>query len=320
MIPLGPRLRSVRKKKGITQSSLAHSIGISVSYLNLIEHNKRNIGPDLVARLTRALDIDPEHLSAPQDARLIHDLENLAAEPLFRDSRWNQKHPGILLPIIPDGRKGILKLYRTNQTSSEALEAMSQRLNRDPYMVESSHQIMNIITSIRSFSEILEEVPDLPDDVRNSMATGISAESRKLGSTAKSLFDFINEPGKSPRSSTPADQVNDFLIDRHNYFEELEEAATNLRARIHKSGHRLSDALFDYLLDKHGTKVEFRLPQARSMPGTAGQYKYDKKNPHAFPRQHPARSLCPLSTGATSDRTGIWGYSQRHPQQCRPYR
>ena len=278
MIPLGPRLRSVRKKKGITQSSLAHSIGISVSYLNLIEHNKRNIGPDLVARLTRALDIDPEHLSAPQDARLIHDLENLAAEPLFRDSRLEPKAPKDIVANHPRWAEGILKLYRTHQTSSEALEAMSQRLNRDPYMVESSHQIMNIITSIRSFSEILEEVPDLPDDVRNSMATGISAESRKLGSTAKALFEFINEPGKSLRSSTPGDLVNDFLIDRHNYFEELEEAATSLRARIDNSGHRLSDALFDYLQEKHGTQVEFGSPQARAMPGTAGQYQYDKKN------------------------------------------
>ncbi len=278
MTPLGPRLRSVRKKKGITQSDLARSIGISVSYLNLIEHNKRNIGPALVAKLTRALDIDPQHLSTPQDARLIHDLENLAAEPLFRLSRLEPKAPKEIVANHPRWAQGILKLYRSNQACSEALEAMSQRLNSDPYMVESSHQIMNIITSIRSFSEILEEVPDLPDDVRNSMTTGISAESRKLGIAAKSLFEFINEPGKSPRSSTPADQVNDFLIDRHNYFEELEDAATSLRTRIDKSGHRLSDALFDYLQEKHGTKIEFRTPQARSTPGTASQYKYDPKS------------------------------------------
>ena len=275
MIPLGPRLRTVRKKKGITQSKLAHSIGISVSYLNLIEHNKRNIGPDLVNRITRALDIDPDLLSAPQDARLIHDLENLAAEPLFRESQLEPKAPTQIVANSPRWAKGILKLYRTHQTSSEALEAMSQRLYRDPYMVESSHQIMNIITSIRSFSEILEETPDLPDEVRNSMATGISAESRKLGTAAKSLFDFINDPGKTPRSSTPTDQVNDFLIDHHNYFEELEEAASSLRTQIQTPGRRLNDALFDRLENKHNTRVEFRTPQAQSTPGTAGQYHHD---------------------------------------------
>ncbi len=276
MIPLGPRLRSARKKKGITQSKLASSIGISVSYLNLIEHNKRNAGPDLVNRLTTALDIDLELLSAPQDARLIHDLENLAAEPLFRDSKLERNAPKNIVSNHPRWAEGILKLYRTYRSSSEAVEAMSERLSRDPYMVESSHQIMNIITSIRSFSEILEEVPDLPEDIRNSMTTGLTAESRKLGNAARSLFEFINEPGKSPRPTTPAEQVNDFLIDKHNYFDELEEAASKLRTRISKSAPRLNDALFDYLQDRHGISVEFGVPDAQSMPGTAGQYRHDK--------------------------------------------
>ncbi len=277
MIPLGPRLRFVRKQKGITQSKLAQDIGISVSYLNLIEHNKRNAGPALVNKLSKALGIDPEQLSAPQDARLIHDLDNLAAEPLFRSSRLERQAPKNIVANYPRWAEGIIKLYRAYQASTEALEAMSQRLHRDPYMVESSHQIMNLITSIRSFSEILEEAPELPDDVREAMTAGLSAESRKLGVAAKSLFEFINDPGNAPRTTTPAEQINDFLIDRHNYFHELEEASTDLRARINKSGHRLNDALFEYLQEKHGTRIEFKRPGAKAAPGTAGRYKFDRE-------------------------------------------
>lgn len=282
MIPLGPRLRTARKKKGITQSKLASSIGISVSYLNLIEHNKRNAGPDLINKLTTALEIDLDQLSAPQDARLIHDLENLAAEPLFRDSKLERGAPKGIVGNHPRWAEAIMKLYRNYQASSEAVEAMSERLCRDPYMVETSHQIMNIITSIRSFSEILEEVPDLPEDVRNSMTAGLTSESRKLGTAAKSLFDFISDPGKSPRPSTPAEQVNDYLIDKHNYFPELEEASSDLRSHITKSGHRLSDALFYYLEDKHNISVEFSMPDAKETPGTARQYRYDKSRKRLY--------------------------------------
>jgi predicted transcriptional regulator/transcriptional regulator with XRE-family HTH domain len=278
MIPLGPRLRTARKKKGITQSKLASLIGISVSYLNLIEHDKRNAGPALVSKLTRALNIDLDTLSAPQDARLIHDLENLAAESLFQGIKLERGAPKSIVANHPHWAEAIMKLYHTYQANSEAVEAMSERLARDPYMIESSHQIMNIITSIRSFSEILEEVPDLPEDIRTSMAAGLTSESRKLGSTAKSLFDFINDPGNSPRSSTPAEQVNDFLIDKHNYFEELEEASSDLRARISRSGSRISDALFDYLQETHGITVKFCSPAATTMPGTAAQYRYNKKS------------------------------------------
>ena len=277
MTPLGPRLRSARKKKGITQSNLAKSIGISVSYLNLIEHNKRNIGPDLVNRLSRALDIDVNTLSAPQDARLIQDLENLAADPLFKTALLEREAPKNIVSNHPRWAKAILKLHSSLHTSTEALEAMSERLVRDPYMVESSHQILNIITAIRSFSEILEEGSDLPEEVRSSMTVGLSSESRKLGTAAKSLFEFINDPGNSPRPIMPAEQINDFLIDRNNYFAELEDAACALRQRISTSKRRLNDALFDYLSNQHGIKVEFNAPVAASTPGTARQYRHDKK-------------------------------------------
>ncbi len=278
MLPLGPRLRAARKKKGMTQSRLARSAGISVSYLNLIEHDKRNAGPALVEKLARALDIELETLSAAQDARLVHDLENLAAEPLFQDSKLEPGAPRGIVANHPNWAQAIIKLYRTHQASSEAVEAMSERLARDPYMVESSHQIMNIITSIRSFAEILEEVPDLPDEVRTSMAAGLTSESRKLGTAAKSLFDFINDPGNQPRPSTPAEQVNDFLIDRHNFFPDLEEASSRLRTRLTKSGARLNDALFTHLQQKHDVEIRFGTPDATSMPGTAGQYRYDARN------------------------------------------
>ena len=40
---LGTRIRERRRSIGITQAELARRIGISASYLNLIEHNKRGI-------------------------------------------------------------------------------------------------------------------------------------------------------------------------------------------------------------------------------------------------------------------------------------
>ena len=282
MIPPGPRIRAARKKKGITQSDLARAAGISVSYLNLIEHDRRNAGADLVARLAKALDIDPQTLSAARDARLVHDLQNLAAEPLFQDSRLEPDAPRRIVANHPRWAKAIMRLYRDWQAGSEAVEAMSARLTRDPYMVESSHQIMNLITSIRSFSEILEDVPDLPEDVRGAMTTGLTSESRKLGQAARALFDFINDPGNTPRPSTPAEQVNDFLIDRRNYFAELEEAASRLRGRLTRSGTRLNDALFNRLQKKHGLEISFATPEATSMPGTAAQYRYDPQNNRLF--------------------------------------
>ena len=39
--PLGAKLRLLRRREGLTQSQLAGRLGISPSYLNLIESNRR---------------------------------------------------------------------------------------------------------------------------------------------------------------------------------------------------------------------------------------------------------------------------------------
>ena len=46
---LGPRIRERRRDLGVTQADMARQLEISASYLNLIEHNKRN-PPDSVLR------------------------------------------------------------------------------------------------------------------------------------------------------------------------------------------------------------------------------------------------------------------------------
>jgi transcriptional regulator with XRE-family HTH domain len=59
---IGPKIRERRIALGITQSSLAHKLGISASYLNLIESNKRNIAGALLKRISDALNLSIESL------------------------------------------------------------------------------------------------------------------------------------------------------------------------------------------------------------------------------------------------------------------
>src|SRR5690606_32297479 len=48
---VGPKIRDRRKALGLTQAGLAHSIGISASYLNLIESSRRPIAGALLKRV-----------------------------------------------------------------------------------------------------------------------------------------------------------------------------------------------------------------------------------------------------------------------------
>ena len=50
-IPIGQRVRERRRELNLTQGELARRAGMSVSYLSLIEHDKRTIGGRLLQRL-----------------------------------------------------------------------------------------------------------------------------------------------------------------------------------------------------------------------------------------------------------------------------
>lgn len=67
-IMLGTRLRRLRNDRGLSQVKLADQLGISASYLNLIEHNRRTLTVPLLLRLSQILEVDPQAFSPNKKA------------------------------------------------------------------------------------------------------------------------------------------------------------------------------------------------------------------------------------------------------------
>ena len=60
---LGPRLKRIRRELGLTQQAMADELGISPSYIALIERNQRPLTADLLLRLARAYKLDMADLA-----------------------------------------------------------------------------------------------------------------------------------------------------------------------------------------------------------------------------------------------------------------
>ena len=58
----GPRIRRIRNAKGLTQTAMAEGLGISPSYLNLIERNQRPLTVQLILKLASVYKVDPDEL------------------------------------------------------------------------------------------------------------------------------------------------------------------------------------------------------------------------------------------------------------------
>ena len=76
----GSRIRERRQIAGLRQAELARKVGISASYLNLIEHNRRRIGGKLLVDIAAALVVEPSVLTQGIEATLISALREAAAD------------------------------------------------------------------------------------------------------------------------------------------------------------------------------------------------------------------------------------------------
>src|ERR671914_1310142 len=82
---LGGRIRALRRQAQVTQVQLASQLGISPSYLNLIEQNRRPLSAPLLIKLAEILQFDLKTFSTDDDTRQTGELLEVFGDPLFDD-------------------------------------------------------------------------------------------------------------------------------------------------------------------------------------------------------------------------------------------
>src|ERR1700684_907129 len=80
---LGAKVRAVRRRESLNQVQLAERLGISPSYLNLIESNRRPLPAALLIKLAQLFGVDLHTFGGDEAARLVSDLLEAFSDPLF---------------------------------------------------------------------------------------------------------------------------------------------------------------------------------------------------------------------------------------------
>src|SRR5690606_5653758 len=100
--PIGIRIRRRRIAAGLSQTGLARALGISASYLNLIENNKRAIGGTLLLRIAERLGIDLALLSGESEARAIGTINEMMTDPVLRGIEFSGEEIRELVGRFPE--------------------------------------------------------------------------------------------------------------------------------------------------------------------------------------------------------------------------
>jgi predicted transcriptional regulator/transcriptional regulator with XRE-family HTH domain len=109
---IGRTVRRLRLEQGQTQQGLAAKLGISTSYLNLIEHDQRAVTAALLIKLTEILHVDIASLSGIPERQLESDLREAFADPLLNAEPVPDSETQTLAASAPLAARAVTALYR----------------------------------------------------------------------------------------------------------------------------------------------------------------------------------------------------------------
>lgn len=108
----GSRLRRLRAKLGLSQAAFAQSLGLSASYLNLMERDQRPLTAQVILKLSTMEGVDVTELAASEAAHaLLPQLREMLAEPLLQGEVPPGNELNEALQTAPNFAAATLKLY-----------------------------------------------------------------------------------------------------------------------------------------------------------------------------------------------------------------
>jgi predicted transcriptional regulator/transcriptional regulator with XRE-family HTH domain len=126
---LGAKVRALRRRENLTQVELADRLGISPSYLNLIENNRRPLTAPLLIRLAQSFQLDLQAFTSADDTRLSADLLEAFGDPLFDTHGLTNADLRELAVTSPNVARAVITLYRSFVAARESVSTLGERLH-----------------------------------------------------------------------------------------------------------------------------------------------------------------------------------------------
>ena len=217
----GTRIRSRRLDRGVSQSDLASRIGISASYLNLIEHNRRRIGGKILNDIARELGLEAAVLSDGVEAGLVDALRAAAAHQPGAGAETDQTEE--FAARFPGWSAVVAGQARRLAELEERVTAMSDRLAHDPHLDTALHEVISVVTAIRSTASILVGSDGLDQDWQGRFHRNLHGDSLRLADASQALAAYLDTPKEEGRATfSPVEDVERFLERLGHHLPDLE--------------------------------------------------------------------------------------------------
>lgn len=200
----GTRLRERRQALGLRQADLAAQMGISASYLNLIEHNRRRIAEDLLTRLAAALDVSLDSLQESHAEGRLDVLRAAAAAVPGAGAEVDRLDE--LVGRFPGWAATLGELHDRSRALGRVVEVLSDRMAHDPHLSASLHEVLSAVSSVRTTAAILADTDDIDPAWRQRFHHNLHADSERLALGAEALVAYLDAAGSGQEQSIASPQ------------------------------------------------------------------------------------------------------------------
>jgi XRE family transcriptional regulator, fatty acid utilization regulator len=123
---IGPHLRRLRTERGETQGAMARALGISPSYVNLLENNERSVSVQVMLKLFEAYGVDWREIAEEDGSGALADLRAALQDPVFAETRPDLTQLRAALVHAPDLASAFLRLHRSWQAATDQLLSLNE--------------------------------------------------------------------------------------------------------------------------------------------------------------------------------------------------
>jgi predicted transcriptional regulator/transcriptional regulator with XRE-family HTH domain len=227
----GPRIRRIRNAKGLTQTAMAEGLGISPSYLNLIERNQRPITVQLILKLASTYGVEAAELQG--EARgSIAALKEVFSDPLLAGELPGDQELVEIAEGAPNAAAAVIKLFRAYREQAERLSDLSEIMAREGKTtavsgtrlpIDEVHEVFerrpNHFASIEDEAEAFTKLLEPGDDLGGALKAWLK---REHGIVVR-VLPVATMPNWRRRYDRHSQRL--FLSERLSPFDQLREVA-----------------------------------------------------------------------------------------------
>ena len=190
---VGPRFRRIRQQLGLSQTQIAEGLGISPSYVNLIERNQRPVTAQILLRLAETYDLDLRDL-AELCPGVTHSLQRLYAA--YAEARRGETMAAAQMADRDEASRfeanpieRVRDLIEANRNYFPELETAAERL-RDELNVPAEALFAALSQRLREKHSIITRI--MPVDVMRETLRRFDRHRRQL-----LISELVDGPGRA---------------------------------------------------------------------------------------------------------------------------